>query len=50
MAVHLNSSMSWVSEAIVYGIVYCAVDARQPSGPKLYAVKCLVSSGRQTPR
>ncbi|KAF8155527.1 kinase-like domain-containing protein [Crassisporium funariophilum] len=33
-----------------YGVVYRAVDARQPSGPKSYAVKCLVASGHQTPR
>lgn len=33
-----------------YGVVYRAIDARQVSGPKSYAVKCLVSSGYQTPR
>ncbi|KAF9528682.1 kinase-like domain-containing protein [Crepidotus variabilis] len=33
-----------------YGVVYRAIDTRQPSGPKSYAVKCLVSSGHQTPR
>jgi serine/threonine protein kinase len=33
-----------------YGVVYRAIDARQISGPKSYAVKCLVSSGQQNPR
>ncbi|KAJ2914115.1 hypothetical protein MD484_g6286, partial [Candolleomyces efflorescens] len=33
-----------------YGVVYRAVDARYPSGPKSYAVKCLVASGHQTAR
>ena len=33
-----------------YGVVYRAIDARQVSFPKSYAVKCLVSSGQQTTR
>ncbi|PPQ89231.1 hypothetical protein CVT25_001310 [Psilocybe cyanescens] len=33
-----------------YGVVYRAVDTRQPAGQKSYAVKCLVASGYQTPR
>ncbi|KAF6764132.1 other/RAN protein kinase [Ephemerocybe angulata] len=33
-----------------YGVVYRAVDARYPTGPKSYAVKCLVASGHQTAR
>ena len=31
-----------------YGVVYRAIDARQVSCPKSYAVKCLVSSGQTT--
>lgn len=33
-----------------YGVVYRAVDTRYPTGPKSYAVKCLVSSGSQSAR
>ncbi|PPQ72598.1 hypothetical protein CVT24_005120 [Panaeolus cyanescens] len=33
-----------------YGVVYRAIEARNPAGPKSYAVKCLVASGHQTPR
>ncbi|KAG2008191.1 STE/STE11 protein kinase [Coprinopsis cinerea AmutBmut pab1-1] len=33
-----------------YGVVYRAVDARYPTGPKSYAVKCLVTSGHQSAR
>lgn len=33
-----------------YGVVYRAVDVRHPTGPKSYAVKCLVASGHQTAR
>ncbi|KAF9528661.1 kinase-like domain-containing protein [Crepidotus variabilis] len=33
-----------------YGVVYRAIDTRQSSDPKSCAVKCLVSSGHQTPR
>lgn len=33
-----------------YGVVYRAIDTLQALSPKSYAIKCLISSGHQTPR